>query len=65
MLDESICVDVAGDPVSEAANVQLWSENDGNAQKFYFARQHNGCYVITAECSGKALAENEAVSGVM
>lgn len=63
VIDESKCVDVTGGSVSEAANVQLWSENDGNAQKFYFARQHNGCYVITAECSGKALTAKEAVSG--
>lgn len=63
VLDEGKCIDVEGASVSEGANVQLWTENGSNSQKFYFTRQNNGCYLITAECSGKALTAEDSDSG--
>lgn len=61
--DSTMSVDIPAGAVAEGTNVSIWSANESNAQKFYFAGQDNGSYVITAECSGKALTAQEAQSG--
>ena len=61
--DTGMRLDIPGGAVAEGTNVEIWSGNGSNAQKFYFAQQDNGNYVITAECSGKALAAQALESG--
>lgn len=61
--DSTMSVDVPAGAVAAGTNVSVWSANESNAQKFYFAKQDNDSYVITAECSGKALTAQEAQSG--
>ena len=61
--DAGMRLDIPNGAVAEGTNVEIWSGNDSNAQKFYFAQQENGSYVITAECSGKALTAQAPESG--
>lgn len=63
VIDSGMRLDIPAGAVEEGTNVEIWSANDSNAQRFYFAGQENGSFVITAECSGKALTAQAAESG--
>lgn len=62
-IDSGIRVDIPGGAVTDEANVSTWSANESNAQRFHFECQSNGYYVITAECSGKALTADRGAKG--
>ena len=47
-------LDVYGASAEDNANVQIYTANGSVAQQFRFT-QKDGCYIITAMCSGKAL----------
>lgn len=48
-------LDVSCDSKDDGANVQLYSSNGTNAQKFYFEQDDEGFYTITVAGSGKVL----------
>ena len=48
--DSSVSLDVEGGTVNRGANVQLWSDNDTNAQQWSIARTDYG-YTLQARCS--------------
>ena len=48
-------LDVTGDSRSNCANIELWSSNEGNNQKFYIKKDGNGYYTISAASSNKYL----------
>lgn len=64
-LDSNMAVDVYGDMTEEGTNVQLWTVNTSNAQKFAISHVQDGYYKITHITSGKVLdvAEGRKRSG--
>lgn len=54
-LNSNYVMDVNGASASDGANVQLYEDNDSNAQKFVFTRQSDGYYTIKNVNSGKML----------
>ncbi len=58
-LQQGKVVDVNGGTTDNGANIQLWSYNNKNSQKFKVMYEGDGKYSIMALCSGKYLdAEN-------
>lgn len=53
MLKTSMCVDVAGGSNANGANVQLWSHNGANSQKFYITEESSGQWSIMSVSSDK------------
>lgn len=53
MLKTSMCLDVAGGSGANGANIQLWSANDSNAQKFYVTEETSGQWSVMSVSSGK------------
>ncbi|MCD7835535.1 MAG: RICIN domain-containing protein [Lachnospiraceae bacterium] len=54
-LQEGKVADVNGGSGENCANIQLWSRNDKNSQKFKVIYEGDGKYSIMALCSGKYL----------
>lgn len=54
-LNRNKVLDIAGSSNADSANLQLWTKNNTNAQKFKFTYLGEGYYEIEACCSGKAL----------
>lgn len=54
-LDDWYVVDITNSSPEDGANVQLWSYNASNAQKFRFTYTGDGYYTITSVASGKVL----------
>lgn len=48
-------LDVAGGSQANLANVQIYTDNGSNAQKWDIASLGNGYYKLTAKCSGRVL----------
>lgn len=58
-LKKNMVIDVNGGADQNGANIQLWSRNDNNSQKFKVNYEGDGRYSIMALCSGKYMdAEN-------
>lgn len=54
-LNRNKVLDIAGSSNADSANLQLWTKNNTNAQKFKFTYLGEGYYEIETCCSGKAL----------
>lgn len=54
-LDENKCLDIDKAKKSDNANLQLYQNNNTDAQKFEIKYDKNGFYKITAKCSNKNL----------
>lgn len=54
-LNRNKVLDIAGASNADSANLQLWTKNNTNAQKFKFTYLGEGYYEIETCCSGKAL----------
>lgn len=52
---DSSSVDIPNASASNGARAQLWGYGNDSSQKFHFARQSDGSYVITNASTGKAL----------
>ena len=48
-------LDVTGASAADGANVEIWSANQGGAQRWSVTHDEKGYVVLKAECSGKAL----------
>lgn len=62
-LDHNKVLDIQGASNASGANVEIWSNNRQNNQKFRIKYQGNGYYKIIAVNSGKALGVEEAGYG--
>ena len=67
-LDENKALDIAGASCEDEANLQLWTKNNTDAQKFKINYVGEGYYELEACCSGKVLdvagAENRCGANV-
>lgn len=64
MLKTSMCVDVAGGSNANGANVQLWSRNGTNSQKFYITEESSGEWSIMSVASRKYIDVKGGASAV-
>nr|WP_140494140.1 RICIN domain-containing protein [Bifidobacterium sp. UTBIF-78] len=62
---DSSSVDIPNASATNGARAQLWGYGSESSQKFHFARQADGSYVITNVSTGKALevADGRAAAG--
>lgn len=61
--NESIALDVANASLASGSNVQLWTDNGNNAQKFYVRPSGNGTYLVTSAWSLLNLDVQGAIAG--
>lgn len=55
LLDENYVADIAGPSLDNNAELQMWSDCDGENQRFIVESDDNGYYKITSSYSGKVL----------
>lgn len=62
-LNVSNVVDLSSGSTANGTNVQVYSNNGSNAQRFYFTPQGDGSYAIQNTVSGKYVASKSSSSG--
>lgn len=54
-VDSNKFLDINECSKEESTKMQLWEKNDTDAQKFYIYKSKDGCFRISAVCSGKLI----------